>query len=71
MQSNIGKGYYIRIGVIALLAVWVVGCGRTGPQERSIGTRSIDPQQYATIVNDRNHDTIDREAPKIEDRDYL
>lgn len=71
MKSIIEKGGLLRLGVFVLLAVWVAGCGRTGPQERSIGTRSIDPQQYATIVNDRNHDTIDRQATRIEDRDYV
>lgn len=56
----------------ALLMLVSTGCGRNNAeQERSYGMRSMDPQQRAPFVMDRNDNVIDRQSPAIEDRDYV
>jgi len=56
----------------AVLMLVSVGCGRNNDaQERAYGVRSMDPQQQAPLVMDRNDNEIDRQAPPIEDRDMF
>ncbi|GAA4720613.1 sporulation protein [Brevibacillus fulvus] len=61
----------LRTVIVGLIAVALAGCGRNDVQQRSMGTRSLDPQANATLINDRNHDELDRQAPAIEDRDHV
>ncbi|WP_134683405.1 sporulation protein [Brevibacillus migulae] len=54
----------------ALLMLVSVGCGRDNDtQQRAYGVRSMDPQQRAPFVMDRNDNEIDRQAPAVENRD--
>lgn len=56
---------------IALMLV-PVGCGQNDTvQERSYGVRSMDQQQRAPFVMDRNDNEIDRRSPAVENRDRL
>ncbi len=66
------KKAWVFVSALVSLAVAAAGCNSVSrPEERTYGARSTDPQQRAAVVQDRNHDTIDRGAGVMEDRDYL
>jgi hypothetical protein len=68
MRRLLQRQLFLPLCAAALVAA--AGCSApSNPQERSMGVRTTDPHQRTPFISDRNHDTIDRQAPRIEDRD--
>jgi hypothetical protein len=68
MRRLVQRHLCLSFCVLALFAA--AGCAPNAtPEERSMGVRNIDPKQRSPFISDRNNDTIDRRAPRIEDRD--